>query len=77
MLGMWLITIVTFFIGYALAKYEKNPEPIKRGIRVIKRKIKGQRLGGIKNLTAEEMRKKGTRLEETEKAMEETLDNVL
>lgn len=75
MIITWIITIITFFLGYGLAEYKNNPEQVKASFK--KLRIKKPQLGGVKRPTAQELVKRGTRQEETEKAMEDTFEKIL
>lgn len=70
MIISWIINMLTLFIGIAIGYYKQNPKELKR----LRRK---KDLGVVKRPTAEQLRKKGTVLEETEKVMTKTLDKVL
>ncbi len=77
MIITWIITIITFFLGYGLATFHHNPDTFKTSVNKIKRKIKKVELGTIKRPTAEDIRKRGTPEEETEDAMSDTLKEIL
>ena len=64
--------LLGFVLGYTKAKPETFQEVKQKIIKTEKPK-----LGVVKRPTAEQIRKRGTKEEETEAAMEETLDKVL
>ena len=77
MITTWIITIITFLLGYGLAVFHYEPEIFKTSLRKIKRKLRKPDLGSIQRPTAEQLRKKGTKLEETEKVMDDTFKKIL
>lgn len=80
---IWLSYVITFFIGYFVGiNYcvnvkEKSTETLQDVYRKVRLKIKPTRVGPIDRVSYSDQLKKGTRLEETEKAIEETLNDVL
>lgn len=80
---IWLSYVVTFFIGYLIGinfcvnVKEKSTESIQDIYKRVRRKLNKTKLGGIERISYNEQLKRGTRLEETEKAIEETLKDVL
>ena len=71
----WILTIVTFILGYIVGQKSIKNEPINiKFPKILKKK---STLGAIQNISQKELEKKGTRLEATEQAMTETLDKVL
>ena len=80
MLLTWFITIITFLIGYTLGALSVSPEKkeqLNQSVQRVIRRVKNKKIGAIDPLSPREMDIKGTRLEETERTMEEDLDNVL
>jgi len=51
-------------------------EKLEEKVRPIIRKVRGQKIGAVNPLTSREFNIKGTKLEETEKAMQEDLDKI-
>lgn len=71
----WILTLSTFFIGYWLGSQKTDkPFAITLPKHIFKKK---SILGAIPKLSVVEMEKRGTKLEATEKAIEETLDGIL
>ena len=71
----WLLTLLAFYIGYVIGIKARSENPLDFKIPKIRKKKR--KLGAVPKLSVTELEKKGTRLEETEKAMEETLDEIL
>jgi len=73
----FLLNIITLLLVVVIA-FPKidTAEKRKATVNRIKRKITKQKLGAIEKLTAEEQNKKGTRLEETEIAMDDLLKDM-
>ena len=76
-LGFWLIILVTFFIGYYVGKGKVEPESLQGLARQIIKKVKQQEVGAVNKPLVPEQLKKGTRLAQTEEAMEELLDQKI
>jgi len=72
MITYLLISLIFFFLG----RYTATNRDIEKAKDIFKRSIK-DRVGAIKRPTAEAIRKRGTVLEETEEAMEETFDKII
>jgi len=74
---VWLLTIISLLIGYWIGANKPIVQPLK----TLKKKLKPtetlQKVGGVHKLTPLEMAKKGTTLEETEKAMLETYNREM
>jgi len=72
----WIITIVTFLLGFGLGFYVKNTEEVEQKIRRIKarKKIK---LGPVDNISAEEVYKEKSGLKEEEEEFDKVLKDVL
>jgi hypothetical protein len=73
-----LLLNILILCGVAVILYSR-PEAVKttqKAVRKVKNKFKPEKLGGIENLSAEEENKRGTRLEETELAMEDILTDM-
>lgn len=77
MISTWITTLLTFLIGYVLGVHSQSPEKTKQVMKKIRRKIKPTKLGGIEKLSAADLEKRGTKLEEEEKEMEKVLGDVL
>lgn len=79
MIETWLTTIITFLIGFYLGRTNGEvPENIKVAVRKVRRKVTGQKLGGINKLTpTQQAIADNPRLKAEEEAMEELLENVL
>lgn len=75
MITTWIITIITFFLGYGLAVFHYEPDKFKSSIEKAKKKAK--KLGVIKRPTAEDIRKRGTVEEAGEQAMEDTFEQII
>ena len=60
-------------MGYALAVYNYEPQKIKK----LTRKFRKKQVGAVKRPTAQELKRKGTLQEETEKAMDKTFKKIL
>ena len=71
-----LLTLLTLLIGYNVGVKSHSTDPLKVKIPRIFPKKK-TKLGAITKMSQTDIEKKGTRLEETEKAMEETLDKII
>ena len=67
-----LTLILGFVFGYLASK-----ESVDKVYKATKQKISHQEVGIVKRPSAERLRKRGTLEEETEKAMEETLEKIL
>lgn len=75
-LAVWVLTLITLYIGYIVGQRSMSNKPLNLKFpRIIPRKK--QKLGAIPKISQIEIEKKGTRLEATEQAMEETLDGIL
>lgn len=85
MITIWILSVITFMAGYAVGFLEKsglnNSENREALASTIKDALKGAkpsgRIGAIKPLSPHKMSIRGTKLEETEQAMEEALDKAL
>ena len=66
----------TLLIGFAFG-YLANKESVERAYKATRQKIGRQAVGIVKRPSAERLRKRGTLEEETEQAMEETLEKIL
>lgn len=73
LLNLLILVIVGYQLFVKLDTSEKRVSAIKQ----IKRKMRHEKLGAIEKLTPEQVNKVGTRLEQTERAIEETLDDLL
>jgi hypothetical protein len=73
----WIMTMTTFFAGFTLGYFLRQPEEFKEAVRSVRRRIERVELGAVGKLPPEEMAKEGTRLKETEEAMEELLKEEL
>jgi hypothetical protein len=74
-LAVWVGTLLTLYIGYLFGKYSYDkPTPFKFPSLRLKPR---QPLGAVSKISQMELEKRGTRLEATEKAMEETLKEIL
>jgi flavodoxin len=73
----WIMTMTTFFAGFTLGDFLRQPEEFKEAVRSVRRRIERVELGAVGKLPPEEMAKEGTRLKETEEAMEELLKEEL
>ena len=72
---IWIQTIITFLVGYALGVHSEAPEKAQRVIRKARRSLRKGRVGGITKLTAEEQKiRDNPTLREEEEAMGEILD---
>ena len=72
MITYLLISLIFFFLG----RYTATNRDIEKAKEIFRRNVK-DRIGTVKRPTAEAIRKKGTVLEETEEAMEETFDKII
>ena len=73
----WAVTLISLYIGYIVGQKSMSEKPLLK-IPSIKRLFsKKPVLGAIQKISQKEINKKGTRLEATEQAMEETLDKEL
>jgi hypothetical protein len=83
MIVTWILFVLTFMLGYILGtlRVEENREELSKRLGVTirkgKRAILKERIGAIQKPSAEELAKRGTKLEETEQAIEDTLEDVL
>lgn len=80
MITTWVITIITFLIGYRLGAISNDPEKLEElelKKNKLVRKITRKEIGAVTPMTPRERDLQGTRREATEKAMEELLDEVL
>jgi hypothetical protein len=68
-----ILTLSSFYAGYVLGS-QLTTLPIKPKLPKIFRKK--EKLGSIEKLTQRDIDRKGTRAEQTEKAMEETIDSL-
>jgi flavodoxin len=73
----WMMTMITFFLGFALGYFLRQPEEFKEAVRSVRQRIQKMELGAVGKLPPEEMAKEGTKLKETEEAMEELLKDRL
>ena len=77
MIIVWILTIITFLIGYTIGLNSSDiKEKLEEKVRPIIRKVRGQKIGAVNPLTSREFNIKGTKLEETEKAIQEDLDKI-
>jgi len=76
MITTWIITIVTFLLGFGLGFYIKNTEEVEQKIRRIKARKK-TKLGPIDNISALEDYKEKTGLKEEEDEITKALESVL
>ena len=67
-----LLSLTFFFLG----RYTATNKDVDQAKQLFKRTIK-DRVGTVRRPTAEDIAKRGTKLEETEEAMEETLDKIV
>lgn len=74
MITTWIITILSIGLGYVLAEFKNNPQEVKDTIKRIR--FKKPLVGAIHRPTAEEVNKRGTKLEETERIMDETFAKI-
>ena len=79
MLIMWILTALTFISGFVLGFLYREPKRVQDAIEVVKSITRkdDKRLGEVKPLSVRDRAIKGTRLEETEIAMTELLDEIL
>ncbi len=68
-----LVNALVFFLGYMTGK-GKVENAIEKTVRKYTKK---KRVGGVNTLSAKEMKKRGTSLEEEEKEMTKLLDTIL
>lgn len=68
-----LVNVIVFFLGYMTGK-GKVEEAVEKTVRKYTKK---EKLGGVETLSAKEMEKRGTRLEEEEKEMTKLLDTII
>lgn len=76
MIVNWILTVLTFTMGFVLGALYRNPEN-QREIKKRIRKLRKKDLGAIDRPTAESIKMRGTVEEKTEKAMEDTLEEIL
>jgi hypothetical protein len=76
MILTWLLTLITFALGYIMGSYKsKSITEIKKEVSHF---IKPSKVGAVKPITVERQeRLKNKERYEGEKAMEETLDELL
>jgi hypothetical protein len=68
--------VILLCVAFILFDRYDTPDKRQAVVKKVKRKINHEHLGAIQKLTPEELSKKGTRLEETELAMEDVLKDM-
>ena len=69
----WIISILSVYIGYVIGA-QQTDKPIKIKLPKFKKKTK---VGAIQHISQRELELKGTRRGAAEKAMVETLDEII
>lgn len=74
---VWLLTIISLLIGYWIGAKKPIEQPLEQLKTMLKPKETPQKIGGVHKLSPIELAKKGSTLEETEKAMIETYNKEM
>ena len=69
-----IINLITFLVAFFLGRYSIDQSEVQTIVKKLKKK---QPLGAVRRPTAQEVAKRGTKEEETEKIMERTFGRIL